>query len=74
MLVAKCCSCKNRTILQACEVCEEAKCMTCAQQHLAEYHAVLECKWRTLESRFQSVKEQTGENMILSKFYSYSVI
>jgi hypothetical protein len=57
MLAAKCSACKTKTELQACEVCEEAKCIKCAQQHLTE----IKTKWMKIETRVNDIKLKTSK-------------
>ena len=71
MLVAKCSSCKNKTQLQACQICEEAKCGTCAQQHLTEYQKELKDKWSALDAKIQSIKDPTGKTVVKTEIDSY---
>jgi hypothetical protein len=62
MLVAKCASCKNKRELQACKVCDEAKCSVCAQEH----QTVFEEKSKKIQTRLIEIRRQTGSNRTFS--------
>jgi hypothetical protein len=74
MLVAKCSACKNKTTLQACEVCEEAKCVECAQQHLKKHRSELKRQWLAFEIKYQSVKPQIGMRIRRSVIYNEAFV
>ncbi|CAF4316790.1 unnamed protein product [Rotaria sp. Silwood2] len=61
MLIAKYSGCKTKTELQACEVCEEAKCVKCAQQHLTE----LKSKWKAIESKVNDITSTKNKKQLL---------
>ena len=61
VLIAKCSQCKVKSELVVCEVCDEAKCKTCAAQHRME----AEERWDTIEESLREITNVRSKSFVV---------
>lgn len=64
VFIAKCSKCKVKCQLQRCQICEEAKCEQCADQHLKEAQE----KWDIVETNLVTIQTQRSNRIITVLF------
>jgi hypothetical protein len=59
VFTAKCAQCEIKQELQACDICDRAKCATCANKHREEMK--LSQRNAALKNKIDQLRQQTGE-------------
>ena len=61
IFIAKCSKCKERGELEACKVCDEAKCKKCTAQHLMEVEGI----WDAIEMTFFEINNARSKSTVM---------